>query len=231
MPSITFLSNAGVVLELGGAALMVDGLYKAQGLPFSDVPEGVLESARADYLAFTHTHHDHLDRRKLEAYLAAHAVKGLLLPPRVRSDLHGVPAWEMKGTEGKTGFPGLDIYWYRTPHLDHAKPEHHSFVVHGGGSTALVAGDAMPSREHFARMAAGESVDAMLATPIFLQEPEGRAILAEVVRPKRVFIYHIPQSEDDVHGLRRMAQRQVERWGAEYRVTALLTPGERIGVL
>lgn len=230
MASITYLSNAGVVLSLGGATLMVDGLYSAEGLPFSDVPAWLLERAPAQYLAVTHTHHDHLDRRQLEDYLATHAVKGLLLPPRVRVDLHGAPAQEMKGTQGVAEYADFTVHWYRTPHLDHARPEHHSFVVRGGGAAVLVAGDAMPSRAHFARMAAEREIGAMLVTPVFLQEPEGRALLKEVVRPKRLLLYHIPRAEDDAHGLRRMAEHQVERWGAEFRVAALLTPGETIAV-
>ncbi|NCB63839.1 MAG: MBL fold metallo-hydrolase [Clostridia bacterium] len=231
MAVVTFLSNAGVILDLGGSTLMVDGLYSAEGLPFSDVPEGLLDALPADVLAFTHTHHDHLDQRKLAAYLENHPVKGLLLPPRVRADLHGAPAWVMRGTEGTAEFPGLVIRWYRTPHLDHARPEHHSFVVKGGGITVLVAGDAMPSREHFVRMAAGERIDAMLATPIFLQDPEGRTLVKEVIRPQRLMLYHIPGPEDDVHGLSRMAERQVERWGDEFHATALTKPGETTALL
>lgn len=229
MNAVTFLSNAGVVLALGGVSLMVDGIYNAGGLPFSDVPGDILAAVRPDYLAFTHTHHDHLDQGRLEAYLAVRLVQGLLLPPGVRADRHGAPGVVMKGTGGTVAWRGLTVRWARTPHLDHAKPEHHSFVVAGGGAAVLVAGDAMPSPQ-LAALCAGERLDAALLTPFFLQDPEGRRLLETIGVPDQVLLYHLPRVEDDAHNLLRLAQRQVERWGGLFHLTPLVESGQQIAL-
>ena len=224
MQTVTLISNAGILLALGGATVLIDGLYNARGLPFSDPPEGLPDALNPDYLAFTHTHHDHLDQGKLTAYLADHRPKGLLLPPRVRSDLNGTPAVVMKGASGTVTLPEFTLRWGRTPHLNDARPEHYSFVLRGGGTSVLVAGDARPSRE-LAALAAGEALAAVVCTPLYLQTPEGRAQLLEQLRPGSVLLYHLPRPEDDQWGLGRMAARQVSRWADVLPVLVLDRPG------
>lgn len=225
MPHLTLLSNAGVLLDLGGGVLMIDGLYDARGLPFSDVPDEALSAARPDYLAFTHTHHDHLSREKLWAYLATRPVRGLLLPPRVPLPPGSPPAVVMKGASGAVTLPEFTLRWARTPHLEDAKPEHHSFLVTAGETALLVAGDARPSPA-LAALVRDIPLTAALLTPLFLQTEEGRRQVLDQLRPKTVFLYHLPRPEDDRWGLGRMAQRQAQRWAD----TLPVLPLDQLGV-
>ena len=67
---ISRVSNAGVLLELDGVKLLLDGFCTGHG-PYLATPAHIRESLQADppdMLAFTHEHEDHFDAQMAENY-------------------------------------------------------------------------------------------------------------------------------------------------------------------
>jgi len=67
---ISRVSNAGVLLELDGVKILLDGFAKSEG-PYLATPAPIRDSLLADppdMLAFTHEHEDHFDALAAEQY-------------------------------------------------------------------------------------------------------------------------------------------------------------------
>ena len=67
---ISRVSNAGVLLELDGVRILLDGFCTGHG-PYLATPAHIRESLMAsppDMLAFTHAHEDHFDAQMAEFY-------------------------------------------------------------------------------------------------------------------------------------------------------------------
>ena len=97
---VTLIANAGVLLEYRGTTLLLDGIYGAEGHPFSnlsaDVWQQLLEGKppfeTIDYLLFSHAHPDHCSPRMTEEYLRRRKVKGVFLPNTRSVRESGLPA-------------------------------------------------------------------------------------------------------------------------------------------
>ena len=250
---VTLLATAGVVVESEGTRVMVDGLFKKDGHPFSVVPDelrGDLMAGRTpfgpvDYLMFTHLHPDHFDGQETIAYLESNPVKNVFLPAGAASegckrlmkwmDAQAVPYTPLNlPAGGHAGFApgeGVEVTAFNTMHMGkrYSHVDNHCLLLGMNGRTLLITGDADYDSDAFARVLRGREICAALVNPLFYQDRRGRAILDTVVRPEKTVLYHIPFAGDDAFMLRPVAKRLTERAGdAAYEVLALTEPGQRL---
>ena len=166
---VTYLANEGVLVEGGGARILIDALFRDSMDPYTrharDVQEQ-LETGGKPYdgigLALaTHFHLDHWDAGAVTRFLRTHpsALFGstehgiAMIPYDVRDRARSL--WPATGTSSLE-ISGVKVTSFP---LDHGKTQNLGYRIEMGGRTLAHLGDADPSDENFRRLAAAGSVD------------------------------------------------------------------------
>lgn len=79
MIEITYISNAGILIQCEKTRILIDALQDAEGYPFSATPDGIINQMfdsehksiynDIDFLIVTHNHPDHITPKLVEEYL------------------------------------------------------------------------------------------------------------------------------------------------------------------
>lgn len=245
---ITLLGNTGILVTWGGVRLLVDGLYRPEDYPFSQVPEPLRENlltgqaplGEIHYLLFTHTHPDHFHAGDLSRYLAATPVRGLFLPrPSGGQETARIsprtPLFPLVSPVGGVGVfspePGIKVTAFNTGHMggQYRDMDNYCLLLRLGNRRLLITADADFRPDIFALAAEAAPLDAVVVNPLFYQHRLGQAIINDLLRPKALLLYHIPFDGDDTTGLRTMAERQQRRGhDLPYAVHALTEPAQTL---
>jgi len=137
---ISRVSNAGVLLELDGVKLLLDGFCTAEG-PYMATPAPIRDSllaTPADMLAFTHDHPDHFDGAAVEQY-RKQTLRPVIGPENLpyRTTSRGLAAGWVSILPIKSRHIGKE--YFHIPHV--------SFDIEGS-KTVWFLGDAVPSQWH-----------------------------------------------------------------------------------
>lgn len=182
MLTITRTANAGVLLEMDGVRLLLDGVCR-QVKPYLPTPEQIrlaLEQAYPDCVAVTHRHPDHYDAAFVAEY-EKNTGKTAIDPTFVGS---------------KVEFGAVSLMPVASRHIGKFDCPHASFVICGSRCVWFM-GDASPSqwREH------------TLPAPDVIIAPFAYANTAAAWRQtqrlgaKQVVIVHMPPRQEDPMGL------------------------------
>ena len=242
---IILVSNAGVLVVHKGVRILIDGLYKDLGGNFTDLPEwawklmkeGKGELGNVEYLLFSHSHYDHYYSPYFMEYMKHNKIKGLCLPPI--DDTNGLQdSWEkfndllLKFDEDNTVTldEGIQLKMFTTRHVD--TQYHHirnqCFFLDLDGTKVAFLSDADYYEQDFQNDQEFQ-VDIAFVTPIYYNNPKGRKILTEIMKVKKIIIYHLPSVEDDRFMYFKMAQRDVKKYAcADYEVSIWNQTGQLI---
>jgi L-ascorbate metabolism protein UlaG (beta-lactamase superfamily) len=90
-PVLTWLGQAGFLVEAGGARVLVDPFFSEhEGRTFPPPPIDVF-GARIDRVLVTHEHLDHLDPRSLQGVAVRSPGVAVVAPESLRKQVEGVP--------------------------------------------------------------------------------------------------------------------------------------------
>ncbi len=185
--TITRTANAGVLIELDGTRILIDGICQPLP-PYLGSPEylrNLLIEEMPDVLAFTHKHLDHYDLNYVKLYEEK----------TLRSAC---------GPESLTFCEnnGVTLTSFETRHIGKTYIEHYSYVIKGS-STVWFMGDASPlclkKTSH-------------LPKPDLLILPFAYAItpsawrLAKETGAKKILLVHMPLKNEDKEGLWQMVE-------------------------
>lgn len=137
---ISRVSNAGVLLELDGARILLDGFCTGHG-PYLATPVSIRESLLADppdMLAFTHEHEDHFDAQMAEKY-HKQTLRPVLGPENLpfRTTGRGIASGWVSVLPIKSRHIGKE--YFHIPHF--------CYDIEGS-KTVWFVGDAVPSQWH-----------------------------------------------------------------------------------
>ena len=137
---ISRVSNAGVLLELDGVKILLDGFCTGHG-PYMATPAHIRESLMTnppDMLAFTHEHPDHFDAQLAETY-HKQTLRPVLGPENLpfRTTFRGVSLGSFSILPVKSRHIGKE--YFDIPHTSYAIT---------GSKTVWFLGDAVPSQWH-----------------------------------------------------------------------------------
>jgi len=251
---ITLVANAGVLVTHAGRALLVDGVHREDGHPFSRVPEadlvrmrfGVSPFERLDYLLFTHEHPDHFTPRLVAELVARRRVQGIFMPGAAGgspdlADLatlaeeRGIPFHGLSLAPGGTAWfepeDGIAVTAIGTRHMgpQFQDVRNDCYLLTLGGLNLLFTGDADHVPEYYEAAMKGVELDAAFVNPIFFHNKTGQAIIADIFRPREVVIYHMPFADDDSLNFAYMVGRDRERYAnADRPVRVLAGEGQRL---
>lgn len=227
---VTLAANAGVLLSYKGRKLLIDGLFHAENVPYSNLPEASLEAIYEnkppydgiDYLIFTHRHPDHFSRRMVKEYLERNKVRGVLLPPSDRPELtefqkllHSMGvrcmAIPVSGSSVITPEPDISLKTIPTKHLDRRFYDvpHASILIKLGEKNVLFTGDADYTTETFGDM---PPLHAVFLNPLFFHAYMSGRFFKGGFKTGAVCVYHVPFPEDDVFHIRASIAKDMEKY-------------------
>lgn len=199
--SVTLFVNAGMLVTVDGTSFLVDVFHNIETILFSSVkPEqyekilSVPEVSDAGLLIYTHFHPDHYSRKMTEDFLTAHPDVTVLGP--VPSCDPSVP---FTADEIDHEYGGLRFRFYRTPHEGRRFSETalYSFTVEKDGVLLYFGADGEVASPKIAEILNGRRPDLAILNFPWVATSKGREFVENEMRPKHVFIVHVPFPEDD----------------------------------
>lgn len=191
MLKLTRTANAGVLLELDGSKILLDGVCR-EVYPYPATPDSIKNKLRDSYpdlVAVTHCHEDHCDPTFEESY--RNATGRPVIDPTYA---------------GKTVTVGnIRVTAVPSRHIGKADCDHISFVIEGSRCVWFL-GDAAPSqwknRNDLPRP------DVMLC-PYAYAATESAWRITQALSPKAVVLLHLPEKEKDSFGLWQAVEQTV----------------------
>ena len=211
---ISRVSNAGVLLELDGARILLDGFCTGHG-PYLATPAHIRESLMAnppDMLAFTHEHPDHFDALAAEQY-HKQTLRPVLGPENLPcgTTTRGVSCGWVSVLPIKSRHIGKE--YFHIPHV--------SYDIEGS-KTVWFLGDAVPSQWH----GIDRKCHVLIAPFAYATSESAWRMTCQLA--DHVVLVHMPLKSNDPAGL----WPQVESVTAKYCPVKLYIPaiGETIEI-
>lgn len=183
---LTRTANAGVLLELDGITILMDGVCR-EVKPYPATPpeiKAVLMEKLPDITAFTHAHKDHYDPT-FAAYVLQK--KGVILGPA-----------DCQGTMEPLTVGGIRVTAVSSRHIGAAgkATPHASFIVEGS-RCVWFTGDAAPTqwRQHSL-----PKPDVLIVPFAYCNTPTAWSVTREL-GAEAVVLLHMPARQDDAVGL------------------------------
>lgn len=183
-------ANAGVLLKLDGASILLDGVCR-EVKPYLATPPSLraaLQLHWPDAVAFTHAHKDHYDPDYAAEF--SKCTGGVILGP---DQLPRVDA-----TRKVTRVGDVTVIPVKSRHIGAAgkDTEHYSFLIQGSRSV-FFTGDASPSQWRTAEL---PRIDVLIAPYAYAITPAGFQAAKDLGAEKFVLV-HMPLKEMDPDGL------------------------------
>ena len=210
--------NSGLYFWDGIAGLLIDGIHAGREQGFSPMPEFLARQstihtglfAHIDGMLFTHLHPDHFQRTGLLRFLNS-PDRPCIYGPGLAENCALVRP--IRPGMSRIQMAGIYILAKDTVHdgEQFGADCHQSYLIRMGGETFFIAGDAALTPEDATALSGfyGGEVDCGFFNLYQLSSPEGQAFL-RILKPKRIFLEHLPFREDDQYHYRHLA-RQVVR--------------------
>lgn len=246
--SVTYLGNAGVLVEQGDSKVLFDPLYRLNHSYYRAVPDHVENALMSgeppfdgvDAIIITHFHLDHFSPNLVLNYLMLNANAQLYAPEQAVQAMQQFSAGQEEGFLDRV--TGLNLSHYGNPFsqktgdllIEVLRIPHSGWpdqnrstqnlvyrITLSDGTSVLHLGDSAAQLELFERFDehwSARSNRLVIAPYWFQQELEGRRILTEVLQAGTVLGVHVPADVPE-----DAAQRP-----AEFRdLPLLLTPGSK----
>ncbi|MBX9600674.1 MAG: MBL fold metallo-hydrolase [Bryobacteraceae bacterium] len=193
---LTHLGNAGMLVECGSRAAIVDGLFREGVRGHERIPEALrekIESAappfdRIEVILATHSHADHFDAAAVARHLEANPRARFAGVPEMASLLPAGRAEAITRPAART-FGPFEVTFQDLPHQRPVRTvvENTLHVIRACGQTVAFTGDAGQELSLYAR---APKVDILVAPYWFVTSPQGRAVVEQVFQAKDVWAVH-----------------------------------------
>jgi L-ascorbate metabolism protein UlaG (beta-lactamase superfamily) len=219
--AITYVANEGVLLEAGGARVLIDALVRPNTLHYSVLPDGPREAIETavppwegiDLILVSHMHVDHFHAEAVGRHLARAAGARLVSSEEVvglveagfsdwvgvRDRVQGV-AWAVgrtqtvspEGAGARVTFVGLSHGGGPV-----ASVQNFGHLVEIGRWKVFHGGDAVPSEENFAgRGLETAGIDVALLPWWHIASDEALAVVRRHIAPRRIVLIHVAPVEE-----------------------------------
>ena len=191
--TVTRTANAGVLLELDGVRILLDGICEPLP-PYLGTPEEVRErltSRLPDVLAFTHKHPDHYDDSYANAYMQ-----------KTLRPVFGPESLPLYADVGG----GIRLSSVETRHIGRSDVPHVSFVIEGSARVWFM-GDASPAS--LRKMNEFSPPDLLIVPFAYAITPSAWKMTKEI-GARKILLVHMPLKENDKEGLWNMVLETTE---------------------
>ncbi len=229
-PRITYIANEGVLIELDGRKVVIDGMF--HHLPGyqrpSDSTRADMENARGafagvDLVLATHFHGDHFDAQTAGAHLAANSKATFVAVRQVTEAMARGFAGHARiaprvlevtpdfGQRRNLRVAGLPLSVIR---LRHGNTMNAAFLLDVGGVKILHLGDSDGEVANFDPFDLQKEGIAIALVPYwYALDEESRRVLRQHIAAKQIIFFHIPEDHPDHQGLQQHMKEMGGRAG------------------
>lgn len=208
---ITYLGNAGVLVEDENHRVLIDGLTGSLNgwvpIPSNDVSTLLVGGTPFDGITavlVTHNHGDHFSPSVVTSFMSNNGPAVLLAPPQVRGGLslgsRAIAVAPSRGSSETVDAGGVRVDVLHLRHFDQfgtnfGTVENYAYVVHIGGKKVLHVGDVAYTASNFAPFdLPGEDIDvAILPTFNTLLSAGNATVISQSVAPTNTLALHFQQ--------------------------------------
>ena len=213
-PVLRYVANAGVLIRTEGASFLIDAPIRDGIVPYATSPIDErmhLEHATGPYasvdaILVTHFHDDHFNADAVAAHLVSNPRAVLLSSPevieRVRTVAPQVPGARLRamlperGQSLTTTIAGVPVRVLGMRHNPSRRyPEQHVGFLVGKETPVLHVGDADPRPDNFGSLRGLPKADLALLPFWYLSEDTARAMVDDVIAPRRMAAMHVPPND------------------------------------
>lgn len=240
---ITYIANAGIMIQHNDTKILVDGMHSRKAHVFSTVPEELLDKMvngigifhNIDYLLFTHQHADHMDLGKVLKYKHNNKNTFLIAPKYLEGKIQYKSSGALEEVQNKIllqseigeikhiSFDNVNIKYFRSLHdgEDYQNVNNYCYIISLGTKTFLHIGDTAINKEFLQGILSEEKIDYAFLNFPFECLPKGREIINEVICPEKLVVFHLPFEEDDKFQYRKATLRALERFKGQLPQTTI----------
>lgn len=216
---ITYIANSGVMIEHDDVKFIIDGLHSKKAIDFSRVKEDTLEKIirgykpfdDLDYLLFTHRHIDHMCDKSTVEFLKNNEDTEVLYPKDEGCVIETVDDFVKEGEylggaldielgiKMKYPIKNGEITYFKSKHMgdESFKCNNICYIIELDGVRFLHMGDGSFDYDYLQKMLHDERINVAFVNFPFIQLPNGKRIIREIIKPDHLIVFHLPFEEDD----------------------------------
>ncbi len=235
---VMLTANAGVLISYHGKKILVDAMHDRYTTLFSSVPsdmltqiaEGEDEYKKIDLMLYTHDHPDHYSERWTRRFLKNHPDTEFVSPIADFADRRNVHVLDAE--EETLLLSGVFLHCCRLTHdgPEYAGIPNYGFVLEIDEYRIAMFGDATFDKAAIRNMLGEKPIDLALVNFPYVTLHRGREIVTEVIRPKRMIVFHLPFEEKDNSDFIRSTKNSLRRNTMLPRADMLFAERQRIEI-
>ncbi len=231
LSNITYVSNAGILLNINNKKILVDGLCVSRISIYKSTPteicnkiiEGFPPFDNIDNMLITHKHSDHFNAnltcRFLENNINTVVISSREVISNIKSCNPNLPFINLIELNPlahnieRINIDGVDIIAMSMIHdgKEYMDVTNLTFLI-DYGIKILHLGDAAPIKENFEYMDINKyKVDVLLANFPYVSIPRARKIIKSYINPKRILVIHLPYKDLDRFNWISVAKKSYQR--------------------
>lgn len=229
---LRYIANAGFWLGFGESAVLADGLHRGNREGYPQVGEELWEKMKAELptpelTVFTHCHPDHFSSKMLGQARLVWRDTRIAAPERL-----GGEQILMTGERGEIELRSGSLEYLRLRHEgeEYSGVPHYGLLLRGDGLRVFASGDCRVASQELADKPELRDVDAAILNFPWITLRAGRRCIDELLRPKKLFICHIPEPDKDTLRYREAAERAAEKYYPDADVRLLTEPLESVTI-
>jgi len=241
--TVTYISNAGVLLKLNDKKILIDGFCKSIYNPiYKDIPSDICDQItlgvppfdNIDLMLITHEHPDHFYAESIGEFLKYNLNVFVISTCEVISKIKSLvdynvytrlidlnPALHQRE---KIKVNGISIQAISMIHdgKEYADVSNLAYLI-DYGKTILHLGDAAPSKANFESLNLKKyQIDLLIANFPYVLLSLARRIVQNYINPQKIAIVHLPYQELDKYGWIKATKRSYQRVENEFIKTEFL---------
>jgi len=217
---VTYIANAGFLIESGGKKVLIDALFKngwnTYLVPSDTVVSKIIKQqipfTNANLKLITHNHGDHFNDSLVVAYLNSNSENILIAPPLVINAILKNPGFKnnenqivkldkINGEKNDTTINGIRVRSFFIQHDTRPQIEQVGYLIDINAFKVFHSGDYNGAEvvEFGKLQLQNEQIDlAFLNFYGFWSTKEERKFTKEYIAPKRITLIHIPPAETKI---------------------------------
>lgn len=229
--SITYVSNAGVLININNKKILIDGLCTSKIRMYKSTPveirekiiNGISPFDNIDIMLITHQHSDHFDANLICSFFEKSPNTTVISTSKVISSIRScmsntrsinlVELNPLFHCSERIKINGVEIQAISMIHegKDCVDVNNLAFLIEYGVKI-LHLGDAAPVKENFESLNLKQhKIDALIVNFPYVSIPRAREIIKNYTDTQKILVVHLPYKELDKFNWIRVAKKSYER--------------------
>lgn len=229
--NVTYVANAGVLINLAGKKILIDALCNSSLPIFQNTPVDIYNQImrnispydNIDLILITHNHEDHFDAKMIGQYLDQHVNTVVISTEGVISELRNrisdpkdprlIAINPQLYCAERIRVKDIDIQAFSMTHdgKEYVDVKNLAFLI-TYGRIILHIGDAAPIKDNYQALNLRQhNIDLLIANFPYVGLPSARQIIKDYINPKSIAVVHLPIKDHDNYGWIHSTKKSYDR--------------------